>query len=635
MRQKKRSILFLMLFIVSASLYPQYILIDSLNQVLKSNTLSESERMKNMIELGKYYGEDRKNNDLEYNIKLVQSAKKLNEDKYIAQAYVNLTISYFNLDSISLTYTTMDTCQFYLNKITDEAIRADALLSLAKAKYLLNDTEEALQMALESLVLAKEIQNEKLEGEVYFFLSKYYRNQLENNRKYTDLLYKTANKNRNITQIVRSYRAKGVFYTRQFALSDRSNDAPLDSAAYFLKEGLNIYNKNVGRITSSDEIELLGNLASVYTYKVYFKGSEQYYVYPDSVAKYANLLLDIGKKTGDIDAHSGAYRFLAGVASNKKDFKEANRLLMMALDLMKDKPDSYNGQYVLAISLAHNNGMLGDYKEAFLWQVKAADYLTKYHNFSNSLNEKIAEAKYRVKENEHQLLLSQQREKDNKRLMIIGAIVAIVLIIFMIIFYQLRLRNSKQQQRILQKEKEEADLQARLQKEEAKAVEAEMQAVELEIELERERADRKAMEVNRLQKELIVGSTHLERKNEMLEIIRERLKNGSAALNDKEIQRLFADERKADDYFEDFTELLKNIHPDFFQKLQDSAQQKLTALDLKYCTYIYMNLTSKDIAALMFVEPKTVRMTKYRLKQKLKLEKEVDLTTFVRQIIDL
>lgn len=259
-----------MLFIVSASLYPQYILIDSLNQVLKSNTLSESERMKNMIELGKYYSEDRKNNNLEYNIKLLQSAKKLNEDKYIAQAYANLTISYFNLDSISLTYTTMDTCQFYLNKITDEAIRADALLSLAKAKYLLNDTEEALQMALESLVLAKEIQNEKLEGEVYFFLSKYYRNQLENNRKYTDLLYKTANKN--TTQIVRSYRAKGVFYTRQFALSDRSDDTVLDSAVYFLKEGLNIYNKNLGRITSSDEIELLGNLASLYTYKVYFKG---------------------------------------------------------------------------------------------------------------------------------------------------------------------------------------------------------------------------------------------------------------------------------------------------------------------------------------------------------------------------
>lgn len=634
MKKISRITFFLIFFVVPMTGYSQYKLIDSLNHVLKDHTLSESDRMKNMIELGKYNINEKKY-DLEYGIKLVEYAKKQNEDKYIAQAYANLTALYAVLDSISLAYMTMDTCQFFLNKTTDQTTRAYVLLSLAQVKYYLKDSEEVHKMALESLEAAKKIPDERLEGEVYFFLSKYYRDQLENNKKYTDLLYKTANKNRNITQLVRSYRAKGIFYTRQFALSDRSNDTVLDSAVYFLKEGLNIYNKNVGRITSADEIELLGNLASVYTYKVYFKGNERYYVYPDSVAKYANILLEIGKSTGDIDAHSGAYRFLAGVASNKKDFKEANRLLMMALDLMKDKPDSYNGQYVLAISLAHNNGMLGDYKEAFLWQVKAADYLTKYHNFSNSLNEKIAEAKYRVKENEHQLLLSQQREKDNKRLMIIGAIVAIVLIIFMIIFYQLRLRNSKQQQRILQKEKEEADLQARLQKEEAKAVEAEMQAVELEIELERERADRKAMEVNRLQKELIVGSTHLERKNEMLEIIRERLKNGSAALNDKEIQRLFADERKADDYFEDFTELLKNIHPDFFQKLQDSAQQKLTALDLKYCTYIYMNLTSKDIAALMFVEPKTVRMTKYRLKQKLKLEKEVDLTTFVRQIIDL
>lgn len=86
--------------------------------------------------------------------------------------------------------------------------------------------------------------------------------------------------------------------------------------------------------------------------------------------------------------------------------------------------------------------------------------------------------------------------------------------------------------------------------------------------------------------------------------------------------------------FEEFSELVQKIHPDFYIELQNRAQQKLTPLDLKYCTYIFMNIDTKDIASLLFVEPKTVRMSKYRLKQKLGLDKEDDLHTFIHRIVD-
>ena len=58
---------------------------------------------------------------------------------------------------------------------------------------------------------------------------------------------------------------------------------------------------------------------------------------------------------------------------------------------------------------------------------------------------------------------------------------------------------------------------------------------------------------------------------------------------------------------------------------------KLTRLDLKYCTYIFMGLTNKEIAMKMNVDPKSIRMARYRIKQKLDLAKEDSLDQFIQE----
>lgn len=80
--------------------------------------------------------------------------------------------------------------------------------------------------------------------------------------------------------------------------------------------------------------------------------------------------------------------------------------------------------------------------------------------------------------------------------------------------------------------------------------------------------------------------------------------------------------------FEDIKTHIQELHPDFFNQLNKNALQKLTPLDLKYCTYIYLKMNTKQIAQALDVEPQSVRMFKYRLKQKFGLGKEVDLEDF-------
>jgi DNA-binding CsgD family transcriptional regulator len=127
----------------------------------------------------------------------------------------------------------------------------------------------------------------------------------------------------------------------------------------------------------------------------------------------------------------------------------------------------------------------------------------------------------------------------------------------------------------------------------------------------------------------------VERKNEILlnlrgavrEVVSKEKVTGIKSI-DKIINNGFA----LDDDFENFKMNFENVYPSFFTQLQQKADGDLTQLDLKYCAYINMGLSSKEIANLLHIEPTSVRMTRYRLKQKLALEKEEDLNSFINSV---
>lgn len=76
---------------------------------------------------------------------------------------------------------------------------------------------------------------------------------------------------------------------------------------------------------------------------------------------------------------------------------------------------------------------------------------------------------------------------------------------------------------------------------------------------------------------------------------------------------------------------IQEIHPHYFKSLSEKAAQKLTSLDLKYCAYLYLGMDTKQIAALLNVEPKSARIA-YRLKQKFGLDSDIDLVNYLKEI---
>lgn len=98
------------------------------------------------------------------------------------------------------------------------------------------------------------------------------------------------------------------------------------------------------------------------------------------------------------------------------------------------------------------------------------------------------------------------------------------------------------------------------------------------------------------------------------------------------MHKILKSESMLDNSFEQAKLELQQLHPSFFRLLAERSLQKLTPLDLRFCACLHLHMDTRQIAQLMHIEAKSVRMSRYRIKQKLGLSKEDDLNVFLQQL---
>jgi tetratricopeptide (TPR) repeat protein len=94
------------------------------------------------------------------------------------------------------------------------------------------------------------------------------------------------------------------------------------------------------------------------------------------------------------------------------------------------------------------------------------------------------------------------------------------------------------------------------------------------------------------------------------------------------VQQLVSDGIDSEDTWDKVQLHFNNVHPEFFEQLR-TIEPELTTNDLKLAAYIKMNLSSKEISQLLNITHKSSQVAKYRLKKKLQLSEEQDLTKFI------
>lgn len=75
----------------------------------------------------------------------------------------------------------------------------------------------------------------------------------------------------------------------------------------------------------------------------------------------------------------------------------------------------------------------------------------------------------------------------------------------------------------------------------------------------------------------------------------------------------------------------RKVHPDFFTALQEKFSA-LTQNELKLCAYLKLNLSNKEIANILHVQPESVRKSKLRLRKKMGIINEKALIAFLNSV---
>lgn len=83
--------------------------------------------------------------------------------------------------------------------------------------------------------------------------------------------------------------------------------------------------------------------------------------------------------------------------------------------------------------------------------------------------------------------------------------------------------------------------------------------------------------------------------------------------------------------WDDFKLYFEQTNPDFLLLLA-RKYPSLTAVDLKYCCYLKMNMSNDDIRNLLGINQESVRTHKYRLKKKMALGRDQNLSGYLRSV---
>ncbi|PWN69217.1 hypothetical protein C1631_014240 [Chryseobacterium phosphatilyticum] len=301
-------------------------------------------------------------------------------------------------------------------------------------------------------------------------------------------------------------------------------------------------------------------------------------------------ILDENKNKPDIaDLIFSVYTNLGYIHSSNKNYSEAVAYRLKAYSLRHNKKIPVFSLIILINNISFGYEEMGKYKEALQFE-KEKNILIEARFEENN---KILEAFYQS-EKKKSILEEKNKMLKTERYLYIGFVIfSTVIIILLTLLIRYRRKIYIQKNKLLNAE------QARLK-------------AEQEV----------------IRKKYLATTLQLSHKNSVLTEIKNKTKEQS----DINIDKLLKEERFLDNNFDQLQQTVLEIHPNFFNQLKIMSKNKLTPLDIKYASFIYLHMNNQQISNYTKSDLNTVRVAKHRLKKKFTIPKEESIENFIQNI---
>ena len=373
----------------------------------------------------------------------------------------------------------------------------------------------------------------------------------------------------------------------------------LDSMQHYLRQSINVYNEHPQEVGIRTYAIANINLANYY----FQYGESSQPEVQDSVIAYAERArqaYQLYDKSYEIMGNVNG--LLSEVAKLRGDDRRAESFLMDAyIGLTEAETPSYYTLSNVAQGLSDLYARRGNHRQALFYQQKKEAFNQQIFDEAEMMNTRRLEAQYENTRLLEQVEAAEQMAR-NRRMQnwLLGGISLLLLVVLVLLRMSFRSRS-------------------KLHLEEQARLKAEQDLLQLQKE--------------QLQKEAMADALQIERKNRLLHQLKTQVIQGEAGAKAGYIDKAIKAEMRLEEQVEKSVKAFEAINPEFFNKLKEQSDGKLTPLEMKHCAYIHLQLNTKQIAAAFHIEPKSVRVSKYRIKQKLRLDKSVDLDRYLHELV--
>ncbi len=210
--------------------------------------------------------------------------------------------------------------------------------------------------------------------------------------------------------------------------------------------------------------------------------------------------------------------------------------------------------------------------------------------------------------------------------------------LFIVFLISLAVFRKFQKEKKAMEQRQKNELQLREKEYERETLKAEQEIIKLRNEKLIIENQKKQSEIENKTKELASIAMQITYKNEMLAKVGQKLSKVSQKMihqeSKQQIEGLIKTLEKdmvRDDEWEKFELSFDQVHEDFLKKLR-TKYTSLSPKDLRLCAYLRMNLSSKEIAPLLNISIRGVEISRYRLRRKLDIGRDTNLTEFMMNL---